>query len=414
MKKRQIEGFKYIEGGVCASIGFTAGGLNCGLNPNPEKNDFGMIYSEKDCNTGCVYTTNLVKGAPILVTKANLKKSGNISRAVIANSKNANTCNKDGEFIAGRMCELAGKALGIDPSTVIVASTGVIGQPLSVEPFEKHIDALVKDLSKDGHSRAEWAVMTTDTVPKEVAVEFEIEGKTCHLGGMAKGSGMIHPNMATTLNFITSDVCISSEMIQKALDKTVKVTYNCISVDRDTSTNDMVSVMANGLAGNSMITGEGSSYDKFESALLMVMESLAVMLASDGEGAGKLLTCKVIGAPSWECGITCAKSIICSNLFKCAMYGEDANWGRVLCAIGYSGADVDIQKIDVTFESEKGSLPVCQGGYGIPFSEEFAKEVFAEDEIEIHVNLNQGSCEATAWGCDMTLDYVRINGDYRS
>lgn len=408
------EGFKYIDGGVCAAKGFRANGINCGYNPDKNKNDLGMYVSDVVCNAAAVYTTNLVKGAPLTVTKENLAKSGGKAQAMIANSKNANTCNRDGVERAREMCQIAGDALGLDASLVVVASTGVIGQPFSCEPVKNHIDELVSGLTYDGNSRAEWAIMTTDTVPKEVAVEFVIAGQTCRLGGMAKGSGMIHPNMATTLNFVTSDVAISSELIQKALSEIVEKTYNCLSVDGDTSTNDMVCVMCNGLSGNSEITSEGAEYEAFKNALYLVMRAMTIMLAKDGEGAGKLLTCQVSGAPSFEIGRTCARSIIHSTLFKCAMFGEDANWGRVLCAIGYSGADVDVLKIDVTFRSSKGELSVCRGGYGIDFSEEKASEIFAEDEIEILVDLHQGEEEATAWGCDMTYDYVKINGDYRS
>lgn len=283
MVKEQFEGYKYIEGGVCAAQGFTANGLNCGINPIKEKNDLGIVYSETPCNAAAVYTRNKVKGAPIIVTKKHLEKSGGIARAVIANSKNANTCNPNGEEIAEQTSELAAKELGIKPEEVIVASTGVIGMPIFIEPFKNHMAELVSGLSKEGHTEAVNAIMTTDTIRKEVAVEFEIEGKTCHIGGMAKGSGMIHPDMATTLNFITTDAAVSTEMLQKALSDIVKVTYNCLSIDGDTSTNDMVSVMASGLAGNSLIVEEGNSYDIFKKALYIVMLHMTKMLAADGE-----------------------------------------------------------------------------------------------------------------------------------
>lgn len=405
---------KFIKGGVCAARGFKANGINCGLNADKNKNDLGIILSDTICNTACVYTQNKVKGAPILVTKANLAKTNGKSRAVIVNSKNANTCNADGEEKAMRMCELTADVLGIEPYEVIVASTGVIGQILPIEPIEAGIKPLADGLSYDGNDKAANAIMTTDTVDKQVAVEFEIGGKTCRLGGMAKGSGMIHPNMATTLNFITTDAGISVPMLQKALSEVVQTTYNCLSVDGDTSTNDMVSVMANGLAGNDEITSEGADFDTFKKALYAVMMNMTRMLAADGEGASKLLECNVKGAENLETARCVAKSVICSSLFKCAMFGADANWGRVLCAVGYADADFDINKVSVTLGSLKGEINVCENGAGVPFSEEKAKEILLEDEIIINISLGEGSGEASAWGCDLTYDYVKINGDYRS
>lgn len=405
---------KFIKGGVCAARGFKANGINCGLNADKNKNDLGLILSDTLCNTACVYTQNKVKGAPILVTKANLAKTNGNSRAVIVNSKNANTCNADGEEKAMRMCELTADVLGIEPYEVIVASTGVIGQILPIEPIEAGIRPLADGISYDGNDKAANAIMTTDTVDKQVAVEFEIGGKTCRLGGMAKGSGMIHPNMATTLNFITTDTGISVPMLQKALSEVVQTTYNCLSVDGDTSTNDMVSVMANGLAGNDEITSEGADFDTFKKALYAVMMNMTRMLAADGEGASKLLECNVKGAENLETARCVAKSVICSSLFKCAMFGSDANWGRVLCAVGYADADFDINKVSVTLGSLKGEINVCENGAGVPFSEEKAKEILLEDEIIINISLGEGSEEASAWGCDLTYDYVKINGDYRS
>lgn len=405
---------KFIKGGVCAAKGFKANGINCGLNADKNKNDLGIILSDTICNTACVYTQNKVKGAPILVTKANLAKTNGKSRAIIVNSKNANTCNADGEEKARRMCELTADVLGIEPYEVIVASTGVIGQILPIEPIEAGIKPLADGLSYDGNDKAANAIMTTDTVDKQVAVEFEIGGKTCRLGGMAKGSGMIHPNMATTLNFITTDAGISVPMLQKALSEVVQTTYNCLSVDGDTSTNDMVSVMANGLAGNDEITSEGADFDTFKKALYAVMMNMTRMLAADGEGASKLLECNVKGAENLETARCVAKSVICSSLFKCAMFGADANWGRVLCAVGYADADFDINKVSVTLGSLKGEINVCENGAGVPFSEEKAKEILLEDEIIINISLGEGSGEASAWGCDLTYDYVKINGDYRS
>ena len=414
MKKKTYEGYTYVDGGVCAAKGFVANGINCGLNSDKNKNDLGMVYSSTVCNAAAVYTQNKVKGAPILVTKEHLKATGGKAMAVVVNSKNANTCNVDGVEKAERICELAADALGIDADMIINASTGVIGQIIPIEPFEEHMKELAGGLSADGNDKAANAIMTTDTVDKQVAVEFTLGGKTCRLGGMAKGSGMIHPNMATTLNFITTDVAISADMIQKALSEIVKITYNCLSIDGDTSTNDTLSVMANGLAGNEEIVTENDDYVIFKKALYIVMECMTMMLASDGEGASKMLECTVSGAPDQDTAIIVAKSIIRSPLTKCAMFGEDANWGRILCAIGYAEADFDIDKVDVDLESEKGIVEVCRNGSGIQFSEEKASEVLSEDDIYINVNLNQGEASAKAWGCDLTYDYVKINGDYRS
>ena len=414
---------KYIDGGICAAKGFKASGTYCGIKkPNVEnfdpqikhKNDICLFTSDVLCNAAAVYTQNKVKGAPILVTKANLEKSGNKAIAVIANSKNANTCNADGVEKADKMCELVANELNIPKEQVIVASTGVIGQVLPIEPIEKAVPVLVKELDYGKNEEASTAIMTTDTIKKEYAVEFEIGGVKCTLGGMAKGSGMIHPNMATTLNFITSDCAVSSNMLQKALSEIVKVTYNCLSVDGDTSTNDMVSLMANGLAGNEEITCEGEEFDTFKNALYEVMANLTRMLAKDGEGATKLLTCICSSAPDLDTAIIVAKSVIRSPLFKCAMFGADANWGRVLCAIGYAEADFDINKVDVDLGSRAGRIAVCRNGAGVDFSEDEAKKILTEDEIEIYIELNAGDAKATAWGCDLTYDYVKINGDYRS
>lgn len=411
----EMNKFEVVEGGVCAAQGFRAAGVYAGIKENPtKKNDLGMIYSDYECNTACVYTQNKVKGAPILVTKSNLEKTGGKSRAVIVNSKNANTCNADGIEKAEAMCQLSAKALNIKPEEVVVASTGVIGQILPIEPIEKAMPELVMSLCVSQHLEAATAIMTTDTFAKEYAVTFEIDGKRCFMGGMAKGSGMIHPNMATTLNFITTDCAVSVAMLQKALSEIVKITYNCLSVDGDTSTNDMVSLMSSAQAGNDEITEENENYEIFKSALYQVMANLTRMLAKDGEGASKLLTCKCFGAPDLDTAITVAKSVICSPLFKCAMFGSDANWGRVLCAIGYAKAEFDITKVAVSLASKTGKVDVCENGAGIDFSEDIAKVVLSEDEIEILVYLNQGDINATAWGCDLTYDYVKINGDYRS
>lgn len=413
--------FKVIDGGICASKGFKASGIYCGIkrpaNDTPEtkhKNDICIFVSDTVCNTAAVYTQNKVKGAPILVTKKNLEKSGNKSIAVIANSKNANTCNADGIEKAEAMCELLAKELNIPKEQVIVASTGVIGQILPIEPIKTGIPKLVKELDYNKNIEAATAIMTTDTVKKEYAVEFEIDGVKCHLGGMAKGSGMIHPNMATTLNFITTDCAISSNLLQEALSEIVKITYNCLSIDGDTSTNDMVSLMANGMADNKEITSHGADFDTFKSALYEVMANLTRMLAKDGEGATKLIECITSGAKDKDTAITVAKSVVCSSLFKAAIFGEDANWGRILCAVGYAQADFDINKVDVDLKSKNGIISVCKNGSGIEFSEEKASEILSADEIYVLINLNDGNESATAWGCDLTYDYVKINGDYRT
>lgn len=407
--------FKIINGGVCAAKGFKASGVYCAIKENPtKKNDIALIVSDVMCNAAGVYTSNKVKGAPVVVTKKNLEKSGGKAKAVIVNSKNANTCNADGEEKAEKMCSLAADALGIKPEEVIVASTGVIGQVLPIEPIVKAVPQLVEKLSYTGNVEAATAIMTTDTVKKEYAVEFDIGGKVCHLGGMAKGSGMIHPNMATTLNFITTDCAVSAPMLQKALSEIVKITYNCISVDGDQSTNDTCMLMSNGLAENAEIAAEGAEFDTFKAALYQVMANLTRMLAKDGEGATKLLTCICSSAPDLDTAIIVAKSVIRSPLFKCAMFGADANWGRVLCAIGYAEADFDINRVDVDLGSRAGRIAVCRNGAGVDFSEDEAKKILTEDEIEIYIELNAGDAKATAWGCDLTYDYVKINGDYRS
>ena len=402
---------KTVSGGVCAAKGFTANGVHCGIRKNKTKRDLALIYSEVPASTAAVYTTNLVKGAPLTVTKNHIEDG--IAQAVICNSGNANTCNFNGIEIAEKTSEILANELGIKASDVVVASTGVIGQLMDIEPFEKGIPELVKGLG-DHSDLAVEGIMTTDTVPKEVAVEFTVGGKTCHIGGIAKGSGMIHPNMATMLVFITTDAAVSPEMIKKALSSDIQNTFNMVSVDGDTSTNDMVVLMANGMAGNDVIDSEGEDYAEFMKALNSVTVHLCRSIAADGEGATKLLECAVSGAKDEKTAKTVAKSVICSSLLKAAMFGADANWGRVLCAIGYSGATVDVNKIDVTFKSVKGDLPVCVDGAGIPFSEEKAKEILLEKEIEILVDLKDGEFSSKAWGCDLTYDYVKINGDYRT
>ena len=403
---------KPISGGVCAATGFTAGGIHCGIRKNRSKKDLALIVSQAPAAAAAVYTTNLVKGAPLTVTKQHI--ADGTARAIICNSGNANTCNADGIQVAENMSVLVADALNIAPTDVVVASTGVIGQPLDITPIADGIPALVNSLSADGSDAAAEGIMTTDTVKKEVAVEFTLGGKTCRMGGIAKGSGMIHPNMATMLVFITTDAAIAPAMLQQALQTDIRDTFNMVSVDGDTSTNDMVTVLANGMAGNEIIAAEGEDYAVFMQALNTVTVSLCRMIAADGEGATKLLECSVTGAADTDTAKTVAKSVICSSLLKAAMFGADANWGRVLCAIGYSGADVDVTKVDVSFRSAKGTLPVCKDGAGIPFSEEIAKEILLEKEIDLLIGLNSGDACATAWGCDLTYDYVKINGDYRT
>lgn len=430
MNLKEVKGVTFISGGVCASKGFKANGIQCGLAHKPltsteensavannalpakKKNDLALIVADKECTASAVYTTNKVKGAPILVTKEHIKNG--IAKAVIVNSVNANTCNADGVEKAQKMCSLVSAETGIDENDIIVASTGVIGQILPIEPIANGMKELVSGLTYDGNSRAVEAIMTTDTQVKEVAVQFEISGKTCTMGGMLKGSGMIHPNMATTLTFITTDVDISAELLQRALSDVVKVTLNRVSVDGDTSTNDMVCVLANGTAGNSPIKSENEDYEKFVNALYAVMMNLARKMARDGEGATKLIECICHGADTEKTAEIVAKSVITSSLFKTAMFGEDANWGRILCAIGYSDADFDINKVCVSIGSAQGSIDVCRNGAGVEFSEEKAKEILSEEEIIIDISIGDGAGYAVAWGCDLTYDYVKINGDYRS
>lgn len=402
---------KEISGGICAAAGFTAGGIHCGIRKNKTKRDLALIVSDRKAAAAAVYTTNLVKGAPLTVTKNHI--SDGYARAIICNSGNANTCNANGIEIAEEMCALVEKETGIAKDDVVVASTGVIGQPLSIDPIAAGLPALTKSLSADSQAAAE-AIMTTDTVLKQAAVSFEIGGVSCKLGGIAKGSGMIHPNMATMLVFVTTDANIAPALLQRALREDVQTSFNMVSIDGDTSTNDMVCVLANGAAGNDEIKDQTPEYETFCRALNAVTVKLCRMIAGDGEGATRLLECKVTGADTPETAKTVAKSVICSSLFKAAMFGADANWGRVLCAIGYSGAAVDVTKIDVSFRSAAGEIAVCKNGAGIDFSEEKAKQILLEKEIEVLVELNSGDASATAWGCDLTYDYVKINGDYRT
>ena len=403
---------KKIEGGVCAPAGFKANGVHCGIRKNKAKRDLSLIVSDVRCAAACVYTQNLVKGAPIAVTKEHVKDG--YAQAIVCNSGNANTCNADGVEIAEGMCGLVEKYAHIPAEDVVVASTGVIGQPLSLEPIESGMGELVNGLSDLGSLYAAQGIMTTDTVDKQIAYSFQIGGRECKIGAIGKGVGMICPNMATMLIFITTDAAITPAMLQKALSADVKDSFNMVSVDGDTSTNDMVCVLANGMAGNEPISATGKEFNAFRKALSKVTTNLCRRIAKDGEGATKLLECKVAGAKNKAAAKTVAKSVIKSSLFKAAMFGADANWGRVLCAIGYAGADVDISKIDVDFKSRAGTIAVCRGGSGVPFSEDEAKKVLSQGEIEVLISLGDGNGKAVAWGCDLTYEYVKINGDYRT
>ena len=405
----------WIDGGVCAAQGFRAAGLHVGVKThNVNKKDVALIVSDADCAAAAVFTTNVVKAAPIHVTKAHLANGR--ARAVVANSGNANACAPLGEENAERMCAAAAKAIGCGAEDVLVCSTGVIGQTLRVNVIEEGMEELASLLEQSGAASdaAAHAIMTTDTVKKEAAVETTVGGKTVRIGGIAKGSGMIHPNMGTMLCFITTDCAISPEMIREALVDTAHVSFNRISVDGDTSTNDTCLVLANGLAGNETITGEGEDYAAFLEALKALCVRLARMMAKDGEGARHLITCTVSGAKDEESAQTIAKSVISSTLTKAAIFGCDANWGRVLCAMGYSGEEFDPDKVDVAFASAAGEIPVCRQGRGLDFDEDLAKRILTEDEVEIRVRMGEGDAACTCWGCDITYDYIKINGDYRT
>ena len=401
----------FITGGVCAAQGFRAGGIHVGVKTHAAwKKDVALIVSAEDCACAAVYTKNAVKAAHIHVDKRHLADGK--ARAAVINRGNANACAPMGEENAERVCAAAGKALGCRPEDVVVAATGVIGQTLPVEAIEAHAGEM--EMKYDNSLAAAEAIMTTDTKVKTIAVEFDIDGTTCHIGGICKGSGMIHPNMGTMLCFITTDCAVSSEMIRKALLFNVKRTFNRVTVDGDTSTNDMCTVLANGMAGNAEITAEGPAYEAFCEALQAVMQDLARKIAADGEGASKLMTCTVKGAKDEETAEVLAKSIAGSSLTKAAMFGSDANWGRVLCAMGYSGAAFNTEKVLVEFASKEGSIAVCEDGRGLDFDEDLAKKILSQDEVEINVTLQEGSGSATCWGCDLTYDYVKINGDYRT
>lgn len=409
----KFKGYEFVDGGVCAAEGFTAGGVIAGIKAgNVTKRDLAMIYCAERCRTAALFTSNKVKGAPIIVSKEHLKDG--YAQAIIVNSGNANTCNPDGVEIAEEMCELTAQALDIDENDVLVGSTGVIGQKLDIKPIRIMIPTLSKSLSKKNSGDAVEAIMTTDTRKKEVAVEFVMDGRKCHVGGMSKGSGMINPNMATMLAFITTDVAIARELLEKALRKINKLTYSMVSVDGDTSTNDSLFLMSSGLAKNNEIICEDKNYELFENALYAVMMNLARETARDGEGATKLLECIVTNAPTEDIARSVAKSVISSSLVKAALFAADANWGRIMCAVGYADGDFDIEKTSVELASAKGKMTVCVENAGISFSEKVAKDILSEDEIKILVDLHCGHESAVAWGCDLTFDYVKINAEYRT
>ena len=409
----KFKGYEFVDGGVCAAEGFIAGGVIAGIKAgNTTKRDLAMIYCAERCKTAALFTSNKVKGAPIIVSKEHLKDG--YAQAVIVNSGNANTCNPDGVEIAEEMCALTAQALDVDENDVLIGSTGVIGEKLDLKPIRIMIPTLSKSLSKKNSGDAVEAIMTTDTRKKEIAVEFEMDGRKCHVGGMSKGSGMINPNMATMLAFITTDVSIEQELLQKALRKVNDITYNMVSVDGDTSTNDTIFLMSSGLAKNKTINVEDKNYEVFENALYAVMMNLALETARDGDGATKLIECIVNNAPSEKAARTIAKSVISSSLVKAALFAADANWGRISCAVGYADADFNVDKLSIEIASAKGKMTVCVDNAGISFSEDVAKEILSEEEIKLLIDLHDGNHNAVAWGCDLTFDYVKINAEYRS
>ncbi|OON98916.1 MAG: bifunctional ornithine acetyltransferase/N-acetylglutamate synthase [Epulopiscium sp. Nele67-Bin004] len=401
---------KAVENGITAPKGFLAGAVHCGIRKNTDKKDLAVIYSEVPANAAAVYTQNIVVGAPLTVTKEHIADGK--AQLIICNSGNANTCNPDGIQVANEMSELIAQKFGLAKQDIIIASTGVIGQSLDVSKIAKGIEQLTID--KDGSVDAAQAIMTTDLVMKEVAYEFEIGGKTCTIGAIAKGSGMIHPNMATMLGFVTTDVSINSDLLKAALEIAVSTTYNMISVDGDTSTNDMVAVLANGCAENEYINGIGEDFDKFVEALTEVSLILAKQIAKDGEGASKLVAVTVEGANTTDDAIKLSKSVVTSSLVKTAVYGNDANWGRILCALGYAGAPFKPEEVNVTFKSNHGEILICENGATVSFDEAVATHILNTDEVHIHIEINEGDKSATAYGCDLTEQYVEINGSYRS
>ncbi len=405
---------KEISGGVCAAKGFTASGIHCGVKAgsSPDKNDLALILSEKECAAAAVYTLNRVKAAPIYVTMDHLEDG--VAWGVVANSGNANACCPMSHENAQAMCEAAAQATGREAGDFVVASTGVIGQTINIGAIQAGLPQAAAALSADGSDSAATAIMTTDTVKKEIAVCVEIGGREVKIGAIAKGSGMIHPNMGTMLAFVTTDCAITHEMLSEALHEVVARTFNRVTVDGDTSTNDMCVVLANGMAGNAQIEWKDEDFSAFQGALDYVCRHLARAIAGDGEGASKLVTCRVVGARSEESAERLAKAVVGSSLVKAAMFGADANWGRVLCAMGYSKAPFRPEHVDISFQSAAGDIPVCRQGDGLAFDEDKAKEVLSQKEVVIAVDLHEGDESAECWGCDLTYDYVKINGDYRT
>ncbi len=403
-----------ISGGVCAAKGFTAAGVHCGVKAGsrPDKNDLALILSEKECAAAATYTMNRVKAAPLYVTMDHLENG--VAWGVVANSGNANACCPQSHENAEAMSVSAAAATGREPGDFVVASTGVIGQTINISAIQAGLPQAAAALSADGSDAAAHAIMTTDTVKKEIAVSLTIGGKEVRLGAIAKGSGMIHPNMGTMLAFITTDCAITHEMLSDALHEVVARTFNRVTVDGDTSTNDMCVVLANGMAGNSLIEWKDQDYETFLAALEEVCRYLSRAIAGDGEGASKLVTCKMHGARSEESAERLAKAVVGSSLVKAAMFGADANWGRVLCAMGYSKAPFRPEHVDVSFCSQAGSILVCKQGDGVDFDEDKAKTILTEKEVIIDVDLHEGDESAECWGCDLTYDYVKINGDYRT
>lgn len=407
--------YKEVAGGICAPKGFAAAGVHCGIRANhSEKYDLALIKADVRCAAAGVYTTNKVCGAPIKVDRAHL--TDGYAQAIVVNSGNANTCAANGVALAEECCELVGKALNIDAKDVLPSSTGVIGQPMVIDPFARGIPAAAAKLAADaqGSADAATAIMTTDTHKKEYAIQFELGGKTCTVGAIGKGSGMIAPNMATMLAFYTTDAAVSPALLEKALKTVVPGTYNQMSVDLDTSTNDTLIIMASGLAGNPEITEENTDYDAFVAALTAIAEHMCAEHAGDGEGATHLITCEVTHAPDLKTARAVSRSVVCSNLFKAAVFGRDANWGRILCAMGYSGAEFDPEQVDLYFESAAGSMQIIKDGVAVDYSEEQATKILSEPEVTAIADIKMGTEEAAAWGCDLTFDYVKINADYRS
>lgn len=410
--------FNFIEGGVCAPAGFLASGVLAGIKKNSVKKDLALVFSERDCCAAGMFTKNVVKAEPVLITRDRVSPDNPCSRqirGIVANSGNANACTgEEGRRNALRMTDSVEKELKVPAGSVLVCSTGVIGQQLNIEAVEKAVPSLVAGLGKNGNADARVAIMTTDTVYKECAVEFEIKGKKVRIGAMAKGSGMIHINMGTMLAFITTDADISQKMLYKALKTAGDTTFNCVSVDGDTSTNDTLLILANGAAGNIPVTAENEDYGIFLEALTLLSTEMAKKIAGDGEGATRLIECNVEGAKSLESARVLAKSVISSSLVKAAFFGKDANWGRILCALGYSGELFNPRTVDLSFENSKGRVEVYHQGVPLDFDEEKAKVILSEQEVKIYVKMNEGTAKASAWGCDLTYDYVKINGDYRT